>query len=109
MKNGEYKICLKADGYRGEGSLSLSDDYGSGHDGAYAVELKLQGKGPSLNGIANIRMSPSAVHNSRMPKRYSLPMSGVDRDDAFSLIGIGPLGLIVELNAHWQADLTGTR
>jgi len=107
MKNGQYKICLKADGYSGEGDLSLSDDHGQGHDGAYAVELELHGKGPSLNGIARIIMSPAVVHNSRMPERYSLPMSGVDHEDAFSLIGIGPLGLIVELNAQWHSDLTG--
>jgi len=102
MKDGEYTICLKAGPYAGAGELSLNNDYGKGHDGVYAVEVQLQGQGPRLHGIANILMSSTVVHNSQMPSHYSLPMTGIDKPDGFSLMGIGPLGLIIELDAHWN-------
>ena len=100
MRDGVYHLNLTADGYSGNGELNLNDNRGQGHDGKFKIELHLQGGGPKLSGIANVLMSPRIVHNSRMPEHYSLTMDGNERDDTFSLIGVGPLGLIVEITAE---------
>ena len=100
MKDGRYNMSLSADGYTGKGDLSLNDNRGQGHDGKFKVELHLQGQGPKLAGIANVLMSPHVVHNSRMPEHYSLSMTGTEAENSFSLIGIGPLGLIIEISAQ---------
>ena len=100
MRDGVYQLNLTADGYSGNGEMNLNDNRGQGHDGQFKVELHLHGEGPQLSGIANVLMSPRIVHNSRMPEHYSLTMNGNEHDDSFSLIGIGPLGLIIEIKAE---------
>lgn len=100
MKDGHYNLSLTADGYCGIGELSLNDNRGQAQDGKFKIQLHLQGQGPKLAGIANVLMSPQVLQNSRLPEHYSLNMTGTERGDSFSLIGIGPLGLIVEISAE---------
>jgi hypothetical protein len=105
MKNGQYAICLSADGYSGSGRLALTGRNGAGRDHRYQIELQLLDEGPRCAGIVNIQMDPAVVHNRSMPRHYSLSMSGNSVDDTFDLIGIGPLGLIITLTGKRVAPL----
>jgi hypothetical protein len=104
MRDGQYSICLSANGYSGRGKLELKANRGQGHDGRYRVELLLRGEGSTCAGIANVLMDPRTVHNSSMPSHYSLNMTGSSNGEAFKLIGVGPLGLIVQLDGELAAQ-----
>ncbi len=98
MKDGSYRINLAADGYAGQGELNLSGNRGQGHDGRYRLDIHVLSEMPTLTALVNIQMHSHTIRNARIPGHYSLEMTGNGRGDGFTLIGIGPLGLIIELN-----------
>jgi hypothetical protein len=105
MKNGNYDIRLSAGSYAGNGVMEVVNDHGLGHDGVYKLEVRLQGAGSKLTSTTSINMSPEVVRNWHLPARYSLSMVGTEREEDFSLLGTGPLGLIIELNGQWTAKV----
>lgn len=106
MKNGRYDLCFSADGYNGRGHLVVDGKTVSGGDGQYRLEGSLQDGRQHITASFNVSMDPSIVRNARMPSQYSVQMSGTATDDDFTLIGIGPLGLIVEINGSYAGTST---
>jgi hypothetical protein len=104
MKDGGYVIVFSAGGYRGTGELVLEGNRGRGRQGRCEMELQLNGAGPKLTGVATVLMDASAIHNAMIPLRFSVALTGVEREDTFSLIGIGPLGMIVEIDGEQAGD-----
>ena len=105
MNDGVYALRFSADGYEGDGTFALQRNRGHGGNGLFRVEGHLVEKQNRLTAIVNVLMQPAAVHNARLPEHYSLNMTGTSSGDAFSLIGIGPLGVIVDLDARWSSPL----
>ena len=104
MRDGKYALRLSADGYVGDGQFTMRDNRGQGHDGRFKVEGHLIERPATLDAIFNVLMEPDALGNSEMPDHYSLQMTGATRDDHFNVIGVGPLGLIIEITGEWAGS-----
>ncbi len=100
MKEGIYSVHLSADSYDGDALLSLEGRRGEGRDGVWQIALNFNDFGARCGANAVIDMPPDVVHNSRIPAHYSVELNGSSDEESFSLIGIGPLGLIVELKGR---------
>ncbi len=100
MKDGIYAVCLSADSYDGEALLNFKGRRGEGRDGVWRVAIDFNDFGPRCGATALIEMPPEVVHNPGIPERYSVALSGSSDDESFSLLGTGPLGLIVELTGR---------
>jgi hypothetical protein len=107
MKDGNYDLCFSADGYTGHGSLVLEGMRASGGDDHYTLEGSLTDTRQNITAVFDVLMPPRFVPNSRLPDHYSLQMTGTASDGDFSLIGTGPLGLIVEIDCSYNGPLNG--
>lgn len=105
MRDGNYALRFAADGYVGNAQFAMHDNRGQGHDGVFRLEGHLIERPATLDAIFNVMMGPEVVSNSSMPDHYSLQMTGAKRDDHFNVIGIGPLGLIIEIDGDWSSPL----
>lgn len=106
MKDGHYDLCFSADGYTGHGALVLDGQKARGSDGGYRIEGNVFDGSQHINAVFNVSMQPSVVHNARIPTHYSLQMTGTRGDSDFTLIGTGPLGLIVEISCSYTGPLS---
>lgn len=106
MKDGTYAMRFSADGYDGEGTFLLQDNRGQGDDGKFKLEGHLIERNSNLTAIFNVLMTPAATMNSRLPEHYSLNMTGTTSDRGFTLIGTGPLGVIVDIGCAWVGPLS---
>jgi hypothetical protein len=97
MQDGNYDIRLKADGFNGAGALNLTGDEGEGGSHDFSIRLHMGGAGPSATGALTIAMDSANVHNTSIPPTYAVAMTGSSSADQFALLGVGPIGLIVEL------------
>ncbi len=97
MKDGRYALRFSANGYQGSGHVDVDGSKLVGGDGAYRLEGSLQDGRQHVTGSFNVTLEPTAVANARVPRQFSLQMSGTASEYDFSLLGIGPLGLIVEM------------
>ena len=102
MKDGNYELLFSADGYSGRGHLVVDGTKAVGGDGQYRVEGNLQDSRQHITASFNVSIEPAVVANARVPHQFSLQMTGIATDRDFSLIGIGPLGLIVEFNCSYR-------
>jgi hypothetical protein len=105
MKDGNYDLCLSADGHEGRGSLVLDGRKAKGSGGHYKLEGSLFDGSRNISAVFNVLMHPRIVGNSNIPAHYSLQMTGTALDDDFSLIGTGPLGLIIEISCSYAGPL----
>lgn len=103
MKDGCYAMRFSADGYRGKGRFDLQDNRGEGRDDQFSIQGHLVEQGNNLTAIFNVLISPAVTGNSRLPDHYSLTMSGTSNGNSFMLIGVGPLGVIVDIDCTWIA------
>ncbi len=105
MKDGIYELQFSADGYDGLGEMVLKDNRGKSQDRHLRLEGHLTESRSSLTALVNVLMTPAMVRNARLPEHYSLNMAGTANDGEFSLIGIGPIGIIVDLKGTWRGPL----
>ena len=105
MRDGTYALRFSADGYLGNGCFTMHDNRGEAHEGRLRIDGHLIERPATLDAIFNVSMDPEMIGNSGMPSRYSVQMNGAASDDGFSVIGVGPLGLIVEISGEWSAPL----
>ena len=104
MQSGRYSICLSAGSYAGAGELRFDGREGQGHDGKYRLDLQMHEEGPRGAATIDLLLDPNVIHNAAMPERFSLPVTGSVSDSAFSLIGVGPLGVIVSLSGEMVSE-----
>ncbi len=105
MKDGTYSMHFSASGYAGKGTFLLQDNHGRGDDGRFKLQGHLRERSNNLTASFDVLMTPAATMNSRLPEHYSLDMIGTANDDGFTLIGTGPLGLIVDIGCAWVGPL----
>jgi|GEM_PF-1681649 len=101
MKDGNYDLCFSADGYVGRGSLSLDGAHASGSDGRLKLDGNLLDGSRHVTAVFNVSTTKRLLRNAHIPDHYSLQMTGTATDNDFSLIGTGPLGLIVEITCSY--------
>jgi hypothetical protein len=106
MKDGHYDLCLSADGYSGRGSLLLEGRRARGSDGHYRIQGNVFDAAQHINAVFSVLMPPALIANARVPEHYSLQMTGTADDAGFTLIGVGPLGLIVEIACSYKGPLS---
>ncbi len=101
MKEGIYNVHLSADSYDGEALINVEGRRGEGRDGVWQIAVNFTEFGARCGANAVIDMPPDVVHNSRIPAHYAVDLNGSSDEESFSLLGIGPLGLIIELKGQW--------
>jgi hypothetical protein len=106
MKDGHYDLCLSADGYSSRGLLLLEGRRARGSDGRYRIQGNVFDGARHINAVFSVLMPPALVANACMPENYSLQMTGTADDAGFTLIGVGPLGLIVEIECAYKGPLS---
>ena len=105
MKDGRYSMHFSAAGYDSEGTFLLQGNRGRGDDGQFKLEGRLMERSNNLTASFDVLMTPAATMNSRLPAHYSLDMTGTANDEGFTLIGTGPLGVIVDIGCAWVGPL----
>jgi hypothetical protein len=109
MKDGHYDLCLSTDGYDGRGSLVIEGKHIEGGNDQFEFEGHLSDARQNITAVLNVLMDALVVPNSRLPRQFSLQMTGTATDDDFSLIGTGPLGLIIEIDCSYRSPLDEER
>ncbi len=107
MQDGDYEMHFSADGFQSRGALRLDAGRAVGGDGHYGVDGNCVDSAGQLSAVFNVRMPPRLLGNTRIPEHFSLRMTGATTAQGFQLIGIGPLGVIVEI-ACTPAGWSGT-
>lgn len=102
MKDGAYSLCFSAASYSGRGHMNVNRQTITGWDGAYRVTGHVTETGHKLAGNLHVNLDPKIIGNSRLEKEFVLPVTGTSDDRGFVLVGLGPLGIIIQLECGWQ-------
>lgn len=106
MRDGVYVSSLNVDGRSAIGLLTLVGNHGKGSDGIHQFEIQVGGSGHHLTGIINVIGDPELAAARGLPHHYSLSMIGSGNQETFNLIGLGPNGIVVEIDAAWREPST---
>lgn len=98
MKDGIYDFCFSALNRRHHGSIEVRDNVAEGGDPVHAVRGQVSRAGTNL--VASFEVSR---RGDASLSAYQLKMSGTGTQTEFNVIGLGPLGLIVECHGTWRA------
>ncbi len=97
MENGDYRMLFSADGRASDGRLSITDGRAVGGDGSYAIRGRITEAGRNLIATFEVKLAPGMSPNKEIEGAFALQMDGKEDAAGFTLIGAGPLGLIVEI------------
>ena len=106
MKNGDYVMVFSADGHESDGRLNLDRGFAVGGDGSYELSGQIAEAGRNLIGTIQVSLAPGMSPNKKISDSFALHMNGKADDNGFTLIGAGPLGIIVELTCSYVAPAT---
>ena len=101
MRDGNYALRISADGFVGSGVFAMRDNRGAVQDTLFNMTGHLIERRAALDAVFNVKMEPAVIGNKGMPKCFSLHMDGAANNDSFHVIGVGPLGLIIEIDGEW--------
>ncbi len=107
MRDGNYTLRISADGFFASGLFAMHDNRGAVQEALFNMTGQLIERRAALDAVFNLHVEPAVIDNLGMPKRFSLHMDGAANNDSFSVIGVGPLGLIVEIDAAWAGPTGG--
>ena len=102
MRNGDYRLLFSADGHTSDGRLSLENGIVAGGDGSYTVYGQVAEAGRNLIGSFDVALAPGMSPNRKIPESFVVHMNGKEDDGGFTLIGAGPLGIIVEITCRYD-------
>ena len=106
MKDGLYDFRFVALDQDSRGTVRVSGNLVDGGDPIHAVRGQLSRAGANMLASFDIqRRTPPAHAVEGDPTGYTVRMFGSGTDTEFSVIGLGPLGLIVELQGTWRSTL----
>ncbi len=97
MADGRYALRFGANGYEARGSLTIDGGRVQGGDGTCRIEGNVAESAGQVSAVINVEIPHELVGNARLPDHFSLRLTGATNDRGFHLIGIGPLGVIVDL------------
>jgi hypothetical protein len=104
MKNGCYSMQFSAGGFVESGTLSVANLEAEGHGQRFGIRGRLANTGQRLTASMTVETFPGSLRNRFIGHTFTLSMQGVDAEGQFSLCGVGPLGVIVELVAIESAS-----
>ena len=106
MKDGQYDFHFVALGRDRIGKISLKGNLAEGGDGLHAIHGQLSRAGANMLASFEVvwRTRPAHRVDEAAPS-YTIKMFGSGTDTEFSVIGLAPLGLIVEFHGHWRGPL----
>ncbi len=102
MRNGEYKMIFSADGHASDGRLHVASGFATGGDGSYTLSGQVAEAGRNLIGTFDVSLAPGMSPNREIAAEFVVHMNGREDDSGFTLIGAGPLGIIVEINCRYD-------
>ena len=103
VKDGQYTMVFSADGHTSDGRLHFSEGRASGGDGSYRLNGQIAEAGRNLIGVIQVELAPGMSPNAKIAEAFEVRMHGKADDAGFTLIGAGPLGIIVELTCSYDA------
>ena len=108
MNDGLYRLRFKAVGANADGSLTVANEAAVGDDSYRHLAGTLTHSGNIVEATIDVSCRDGAPLPIGGFREYTVKFAGNASPDRFSMIGLGPLGLIVELSGEWQHEL-GTR
>jgi hypothetical protein len=105
VKDGTYDLVFSANGHDTRASLQFDGRRARASEGEIHLEGNFVNAERHLTAVFDVLMAPCLLRNARIPERYSVQMSGTGSERDFNLIGIGPLGLIVEIAGSYRCPL----
>ena len=107
MRNGDYRLLFSADGHTSDGRMTIAQGFATGGDGSYLLNGQVAEAGRHLIGTFDISLAPGMSPNKKIEESFVVHMNGKEDDAGFTLIGAGPLGIIVEITC--RIDQSGPR
>jgi hypothetical protein len=104
VKNGRYAVRVSADGLSEDTTLFLHDARAETIGGGCELRGQISHAGRHLIGSMTIAVPPNMLCNRFIDGAFVVAMSGQEHGDEFSLYGLGPLGLIIELAGTWVGE-----
>ena len=106
MKDGLYDFHFVALDKDHRGRVTVRGNIAEGGDPLHGVRGQLSRAGANILASFEIQWrTPSVPALDDEPPSYTIRMFGSGTDTEFSVIGLGPLGLIVEMHGTWNAPL----
>lgn len=106
MKDGLYDWRFVALDKDSRGTVRVRRNLVDGGDPLHTVRGQVSRAGANMLASFEIQWRTPPVHAVEGgPTSYTIRMFGSGTDTEFSLIGLGPVGLIVELQGTWRAPL----
>jgi hypothetical protein len=99
MKSGRYAMQFRADDLLDSGVLSIVGPEADGHGKRFSVRGNVMCAGPHLIASMTVAVAQRTDGDPSSDDTYTVSMRGVASDGHFSLRGVGPLGIVVEIIA----------
>ena len=110
MKDGQYEFHFVALGKDRVGRVNLKGNLVEGGDPLHAVRGQLSRAGANVLASFEVAWrSPPAHRAGEEAPSYTIRMFGSGTHTEFSVIGLAPLGLIVEFRGNWCEPLQDDR
>lgn len=104
MEDGVYRLRFAAEGIDAEGRLCIENNRATGGDGLREMRGEFTQTGPAVQASFDVRCAATRPPIGASPT-YTLRMFGTGTEQGFDLIGVGPLGLIIEITGEWSGPL----
>ncbi|MEO8936615.1 MAG: hypothetical protein ABI277_04545 [Burkholderiaceae bacterium] len=105
MKEGSYAMSLNAGGHSGNGEVSLKKHMLIGRDRSYIVSGQIAEVGNTLIGSVLFIPVVNMLIDEQVRGKFLVSVTGIAEQERFTLIGLGPFGLIFEVTCIWQDPL----
>jgi len=100
MKDGRYALAFTCDGYSGAGGLVMDHGTGAGCDGSFVIRMQVVDRRPKLTSLVSVSSTPHDPESARARRSYCLTMTGSERGDGFSLLGVDLSGRSVRVDCR---------
>ncbi len=96
-EDGRFSCRLDAGTYRGFGWAEVKGKTVLGGDGTYSFTGILQGRSDRIAATLTVSLDPGAKPHALIASDFDARMEGTADAKSFTLLGTGPLGIIVEI------------
>ena len=102
MNDGLYRLRFNAAGADADGSITVTNEAAVGADPYRHLSGTFIRTGTNVEATLDVTCVDGAPLPIGGAKQYTIKLAGNSSHHHFSVIGVGPLGLIVELTGEWQ-------
>ena len=98
IRDGSYRFDLRAHGYQTSGSATKHGHRLAVADGACRFSGDITESGVHLSATVTVRLDEPDARNLLVEESFTMQMDGVVGGAGFSLLGLGPHGVIIEIH-----------